>query len=145
MIKVISYAKPKDHTALWIGLAAFLFLVAGFAAAWYYAMHYVPKMRHTPAFVETGDVLIAVEGYTIATRLSVQTASDDAGWAEKNRSAIRGVISKALSEGDPKKMQTPSDLGMLQDNLKQVGNQALNTQKIQGILLTDFLIKRDEY
>ncbi|MBI1892243.1 MAG: hypothetical protein HYS18_16480 [Burkholderiales bacterium] len=94
------------------------------------------------AYVDSGPVVIVVDGWAIATRMSIETSKSDSDWATTNKRAIVGILQKTLAESDPKKMLTPAEVGALQSTLKDASNSALGTTKIQGIIFTDFVIKQ---
>lgn len=139
-IPVIVPPKARDNSVLYIAVAILLVLILALSGAWYYVKD-SPRMMFRSAYLDTGQMIVAVDGYTIAARFSVQTSKDNGDWATENKKAIAGAIQKALVESDPRKMLTPSDLNALQSSLRKSGNALLQTDKIENVLLTEFLIK----
>lgn len=139
-IPVIVPPKARDYSVFYIAAALLLFLTLAFGVAWYYVKD-SPRMMFRSAYLDTGQMIVAVDGYSIAARFSVQTSKDNGDWAIENKKSIAGAIQKALVESDPHKMLTPSDLNTLQSSLRKNGNAFLQTDKIENVLLTEFLIK----
>lgn len=130
----------QDHFVGYAALIVFVLLAAAFGALWAY-LRSAPSTLPRVAYVDTGPLVVTMEGYTVSTRLSVQTSQDDAEWARKNRAALIGAMQQALAQSDPRRMQHPAELEVLQTSLKRMGNNALHTAKIQDVLLTEFVIQ----
>ena len=132
----------KDNFATYTVVTVLLILVTGFIVAWFYRGSF-SKMSADVAYVEFAPMVVETEGYTIAAHLAVQTSPDDADWAQQHKHNLLTALQGTLSGSDPKKMMTPDDLRTLQSSMKEAGNQALHTEKVQAVLLTDFVIKAD--
>lgn len=130
----------KEHFTGYLAIVAMLSLVASLAAAWFY-LQSQPRIEPRAAFVDTGPMVVSIDGYNIATRMAVQTSKADGDWANSNRSALIQVLNHALATSNPKTLLTPQGLQNLQTVLADAGNAAMQTAKIQNVLLTEFLIQ----
>lgn len=133
----------SDNFALYTVAGVVLALAIGFIATWLYVR--AVENAPTTAFLDSGPLVVSTDGYIIATRLAFQTSADDAKWAAKHRKTLIGVMESTLSISNPKQLRTPTGLQALQGALTAASNTALKTAKIQSVLLTEFLIKSENY
>lgn len=133
--------KSNDRFVVYLALVTLVFLVAGFFAAWVY-MKDSPQRLFRSAYLDTGPVVIVVDGWAIAARMSVQTSKDDGEWAAQNQRAILGVLQKTLGESDPTRMRAPEEVRALQSKLKDACNSTFGTDKFEDVIFTEFVVKQ---
>lgn len=134
-------AKPpkRDKSILYTVAAAFLLLVAGFAFVWFYQRH-AADLRSRTVYSKPLRVVAAARNYSVAASFAVRVSGADADWVADNRRALEQVMQQALTTGDARAALTPGGLRALQESLRRAGNAALHTDKIQQVLITDFLV-----
>lgn len=144
--KPISKVKaPSKARAIGNGIAvgiALFCLVLGFVLVWS-GFDIAPKTQSPVAYVSFGPMVTRVPGYAFSTTMAVQTSAADAKWTTQNRKAISAVLQEALAKVDPHALRTPDGLAGLQETLKLATNRTLQTEQVQNVLLTDFVLEKD--
>lgn len=133
--------KSGDRFVVYLAIATLVFLLAGFCGAWYYLKNAQQSMLRA-SFIDSGPLVVVIDGWAIAARMSVETGESDSDWASTNKRAIVGVLQKALAESDPTKMRNPAEVEALQSRLKDASNAALGTEKIRNVMFTEFVVKQ---
>jgi flagellar basal body-associated protein FliL len=101
----------------------------------------VPQVSYS----KFGPYQVEAQNYSIAASLSVETNADDAAWAKENQKALDTVFRKLLADSvDSGTLKSPKGLQNLQDALVKGSNAALGTNRVQGVLLTDFTTQTRE-
>lgn len=137
-------AKPvtRDKFVTNTTIAMVLVLVIAFALfGWYWQQARSNDGAFGYAIV--GPLTISAPDYSVAARVAIQTRKSDAAWALANRAALQKIIESQLAAVDPVRVRAPGGLLQLQRNLKDAANRDLKTDKIEQILLTDFLLQTD--
>lgn len=119
------------------------FLAVGFAAAWFY-LQYREKQNTEIAYLPLPSVAISRDDHSIRATFAIRTSAADADWAAKNKAVLEQVLSHALLEADPVESRTPAGLKALQDKVRAVSNATLQSERIQEILVTDFLVSEGD-
>ncbi len=134
--------KPKSRdkfTLIAIGLIIFL-LVASFAAVWFYR-HEQGKTSLRQNYTVVGPLVVSTDEYSVGTSMALETSAGNAEWARNNQSAIRAVIETTLRSLDAQQVHLPGGLAALQVALTAAVNKSMKTDKVEQILLTDFLLQ----
>ena len=118
-------------------------LGAGFGAAWLYMQHKDKQSREI-AYLGLPSVAISRDGHSIRATFAVRTSAADADWASKNRLALESVIKQALLAVDPAEARAPGGLKALQDKVREVANATLQSDRLQEVLVTDFLVSEGD-
>lgn len=118
-------------------------LAAGFAAAWLY-MQYQEKRSREIAYLRLPSVAISRDGHSISATFAIRTSAADAGWAAKNKIALEQVMKQALLSVDPDAVRAPGGLKALQEKVRETGNTTLQSERIQEVLVTDFLVSEGD-
>jgi flagellar basal body-associated protein FliL len=138
-------SKPKANTnsVAYAVAVALLCLALGFAFAW---SRLSPALERKPtvAYASIGPLVVRLQGYAFSANLAVQTSVADAKWVDKNKRALSEVLQQALANADPDRIRKPNGLLPLQETLKDAANAAFNTEQVQNVLFTDFLIQSDK-
>lgn len=132
--------KQGDHFILYTVGGALLFVLIGFAVAWFYfkqSAHLEPRV----AYVTFGPMVVRASDYSIRTSLAVQTASEQESWVEDNKPRVEFALQDALSRIDERRVRQPDGIAYLQNTLRDDVNRDLKTGNVQEILLTDFIIQ----
>ncbi|MDY7573167.1 flagellar basal body-associated FliL family protein [Actimicrobium sp. CCI2.3] len=135
-------ATPKSRdkvTLIAIGLIIF-FLVASFAAVWFYR-HEQARIVLRQNYTVVGPMVVSTDEYSVGTTMALETSAENAGWASKNQPAIRAVIETTLRSLDAQQVHLPGGLAALQVALTAAVNREMKTDKVEQILLTDFLLQ----
>ncbi|MFT5588482.1 MAG: flagellar basal body-associated protein FliL [Bradyrhizobium sp.] len=135
-------AKPKSRdkfTLIATGLIIFL-LVASFAAVWFYGNER-GKTSLRQNYTVVGPLIVRTDEYSVGTRMALETSAENAEWASKNQPAIRAVIETTLRSLDARQVHLPGGLAALQVALTAAVNKGMKTDKVEQILLTDFLLQ----
>lgn len=131
----------------WIGktlLIACVLLSLGFAGAWFY-MQYEEQQRLSSSYTSLKPLAISRGGHSIGASFAVQTSNADARWALQNRLALESALQQALLQVDPKRVLAPNGLLELQRRLSGEVNATLGSDKVQEIVITDFLVSEGDY
>ncbi|OWW22654.1 hypothetical protein [Noviherbaspirillum denitrificans] len=118
-------------------------LAVGFGGAWLYMQH-KEKLERQITYLKLPPVAISHDGFSMRATFAIRTSAADAEWATKNKSTLEQVMKKALLDADPVAAREPGGLQALQEKVRQVGNAALQSQRIQEVLVTDFLVSEGD-
>lgn len=127
-----------------IVLAACGMLLAGFVISWLYLQH-ARQQQTSSSFTTLQRVAVGRDGYSVAAAIAVQTRDADLRWAGRNRTNLETEFQRALYELDPDQVREPGGLLAFQQGLAAELNQALQTDKIQQVVLVDFLVSKGDY
>lgn len=130
----------KESSIVLTASLAIAALAVAFALTWLY-LQYADKNRPEVAYAPFKPVVVRAQEYSIAASFVLQTSHADASWVSKNQKELETVLKSALNDADPKGIRAPNGLQALQVALKDAGNKALKTDKIQQFLFTDFIIQ----
>ncbi|HYD60342.1 MAG TPA: flagellar basal body-associated FliL family protein [Noviherbaspirillum sp.] len=119
-------------------------LAVGFTAAWLY-LQYREKQDREIAYLPVPTVAISRDGHSIRASFAIRTSAADAAWAAKNKAALEQVMSHALLEVDPVAARAPGGLQALQDKVRETSNALFQSERIQEVLVTDFLVSEGDY
>lgn len=133
----------SDNLPTIVGIASVV-LLAGFVAVWFY-LQYAQRMSREVRYLALPSVAINGSGHSISASFAIKTSGADAGWATKNKQALELVMTQALMELDPKRALAPGGLRTLQNTLRETTNTALHTDKVQEVLVTDFLVSEGDF
>lgn len=133
--------KPKKERSIVVTASLVVAaLVVAFAMTWIY-LQYASKVRADVAYAPFKPVVVRAQDYSIAASFVLQTSTADAAWVAKNQKQLEAVLQEALNEADANGIRAPNGLQALQVSLRNISNEALQTTKIQQVLLTDFIIQ----
>lgn len=141
MAAIIKLAKPKKNeyfATLTMG-AILVLLAGGFFAAWMH-VNAAPKIVVITAYTQLGNMVIATQNHTIRANISIQTSKENEEWGKKNKTNIDGIVKNFLADENTQKIVAKNNLATLQDTLKNLANTTLDTNKVEAILITDFLL-----
>ncbi|NDP59374.1 MAG: flagellar basal body-associated FliL family protein [Oxalobacteraceae bacterium] len=130
----------RDKFTLVTAALVILLLVATFAAIWFYRQDRL-KTEVRQNYTMVGPLVVSTDEYSVGTRMALETSSGDAKWASQNQPAIRAVIESTLRSLDAEQVHMPGGLAALQVALTDAVNKSLKTDKVERILLTDFLLQ----
>ncbi|HVL75813.1 MAG TPA: hypothetical protein VM406_07335 [Noviherbaspirillum sp.] len=128
-----------EWPVLWTALGALAMLMIGFGAAWAWLQH-AERQRVTSSFTMLKPLAVSGSGHSVGATLAVKTSEADKRWAGQNRAGLEAALQQALLGADPARALAPNGLVELQHSLRQVANGSLSTDKIQEIVITDFLV-----
>lgn len=118
-------------------------LVLGFAAGWAY-LQYAERQRLSSSYTSLRPVAISQGGHSIAATFAVKTSDADLRWATQNRHALELALQQALLQVDPERALAPNGLRTLQQRLHGTVNSALGVDKVQEVVITDFLVSEGD-
>lgn len=98
------------------------------------------------SYIELGQNVINVDGLVARMQATIQVDTGDAGWLQENKTQLDGSFKKAAVTLDLEALRNPENIPDAQLELQKRINHELNTDKVQAVLLTEFLIQehRDE-
>lgn len=134
----------RERSVLKTLLIAFALLAIGFSATWAY-QKYAERQRLSSSYTSIKPVAISRSGYSIAATFVVKTSNADARWAMQNRSGIEAALHQALLGIDPARALAPGGLRELQQDMQARLNRMLGTNKVQEVVITDFLVSEGDY
>ena len=118
-------------------------LAVGFGGAWLY-MDHKEKQEREIAYLRLPPVAISRDGHSMSATFAIRTSAADADWASKNKGTLEQVMKKALLEADPVAARAPGGLQHMQEQVRHVANATLQSQRIQEVLVTDFLVSEGD-
>ena len=132
-------ASARDHSIVYTVAIAAIVLAAGFAAAWAYQRHQQILNTQTVNSKPT-RVVAGTADYSVAMSFAIKTSGDKAEWVGAHRQALEQVAKRVLISQDARRALRPGGLQALQQTLRDAGNAALHTDKLQQVIVTDFLV-----
>jgi flagellar basal body-associated protein FliL len=138
-----SNAPKRERPILRTVAVACVVLAVGFAAAWYYLQRQ-DKLRKQTAYSKPVEVSAAVKGYTMRLTFAVRITGADTDWASQNGAAIESAMKEAMTTVRPPQLATPDDMKQFQDRVRSSANAKLNTDKVQDVVVTDYLYASEE-
>ncbi|MFT5962042.1 MAG: flagellar basal body-associated protein FliL [Burkholderiaceae bacterium] len=139
---IMAKPKPKSRdkfTLVTTGLVILL-LVASFAAVWFYRQNQL-KTDLRQNYTLVGRMVVSTDEYSVGTDMALETSAENAEWASRNQPAIRAAIETTLRSLDAQQVRLPGGLAALQVALTAAVNKSMKTDKVEQILLTDFLLQ----
>lgn len=124
-----------------IGIVAVL-LAIGFSLAWLYMQHAEKKNKEIVYL--TVPVAISRDGHSISASFAIRVSAADADWAAQNKPELELVMKRSLMAVDPVRVREPGGLSLLQDTVREASNAALQTSRVQEVLVTDFLVSEGD-
>ncbi|HEY8102634.1 MAG TPA: flagellar basal body-associated FliL family protein [Burkholderiaceae bacterium] len=125
----------KEYFVAFTVLTVLALLLAGFYFAW------ITTQGQSPvAYAKFNAIVVTNQNYSIKTDISVQVSSENEAWLKKNKAPIENILRNSLADVDPKIATGPNGLQALQESLKNAANSVLNTNRIQNVFFTDFLL-----
>lgn len=133
----------REKNLLNVVAIAVVVLAVGFSAAWLYMQHR-EKLQREVTYLSLPSVAISRDGHSMRATFAIRTSRADAEWAAKNKTTLEQVMKKALLDADPVAARAPGGLLALQQKVREVGNATLQSERIQEVLVTDFLVSEGD-
>ncbi|MDR3482130.1 MAG: flagellar basal body-associated FliL family protein [Burkholderiaceae bacterium] len=140
MSSAISKASSQDNFVAYIAAVVVLSLVAIFVFTWSQTRTVEPA-RPQISYTKFGPYQIETQNFSIATTLAVQTSSSDSRWPTSNKDVLNVIFRKVLAGTDMKTLRSPNGLQSLQEALTEASNNAMHTNFVQAVWLTDFVFQ----
>lgn len=118
-------------------------LAAGFVLTWIY-LQYADKQSREINYLRFPSVAISRDGHSISASFAVRTSAADAKWASRNKLALEQIMKQTLLAVDPVRVRAPNGLQALQETVRAASNVTLQTDKVQEVLVTDFLVSEGD-
>lgn len=136
--------KPaRDNLLLYVIGIVTAVLAVGFTLAWLY-LQYADKQSREIIFLKLPDVAISRDGHSISASFAVRTSAADAKWAAQHKVALEQIMKQSLLAVDPVRVRAPNGLQALQNTVRAASNLTLQTDKVQEVLVTDFLVSEGD-
>lgn len=129
----------RDQSLLVTVCVTAVLLCIGFAGAWFYQQHKT-RLRTQVFFSRPVSVTTGTRTHSVAASFVIRTRRTEAGWADDNRHAMEQVVQSTLASADLDAVLRPGGLSSFQSSLRNTLNTALHTDKVEEVLLTDFLV-----
>lgn len=133
-----SKASSDNRLILYSLVIVPLVLVAGFAGTWWYMQH-AAELRSQVAYTPPLEVAITSDDYSMAATVAIKTSAADSEWARQTRQVLEALVRERMSDADPKRLLAPNGLKDWQEALRDESNARLRTDKVQEVLITDFV------
>ena len=141
-LSIMAQSPKRDRFVTTTTVVVVSVLLLAFAGlSWYWRA--APSVGPGQGYAIVGPLTISTDKYSVAARIAVQTSKVNADWAAANQAALRKVVETKFAALDPQQVHAPGGLSSLQQQLKDAANQALHTDKIEQVLLTDFILQTD--
>lgn len=117
-------------------------LMGAFLATWFWWQQNHPE-RITPDYAALAPLTVSTDAYSVSARIALQSDRADVEWIKKNDAALRRVLLAALMTLEPQQVHAQGGLAVLQSHLLKTIHEQLSTDKIEQLLLTDFILQND--
>lgn len=125
-------------------LLALLVLALGFGATWLY-FERAKRLDAEVHYLTLPRVAISRDGHSMAATVAVRTSGNAAGWAAQQQRALQEAVKLALMQADPVAVRGPGGIARLQENISDTAARMLKTDKVQEVLVTDFVVSEGDY
>ncbi|QJQ05598.1 flagellar basal body-associated FliL family protein [Undibacterium piscinae] len=133
----------KDRLTLYIAG----FVMAGMIVM-SYAIYLYTKEPYNPSglsYVALPQMIINMDGNVARLQVSVQIDMADADWLKQHKNEVDDIFRRTIAARDPDQLRTQEGFAEAQQALKEELNEAMASEKIQAVLLTELLIQgKDE-
>jgi hypothetical protein len=133
----------RDKPLIYTVAIALAVIAAGFAIVWLY-LQYLQKKNAEIRYLALPSIAISRDGHSISASFGIRTSGADVDWAAKNKMALETVMKRGLMAVDPQRVRAPNGIRLLQDTLREASNAELHTDKVQEVLITDFLVSEGD-
>lgn len=131
---------PRDRFVITTASVVVAVLLGALAGLWYF-LHAPRAADPGLSYAIVGPLTVRTDDFSVVARLAVQTSPDNAAWARQQAPALVRSAEAALGQVDPDRIHAPGGLEELQRSLKSSLSRDLGTDRIEQILLTDFLLQ----
>lgn len=129
----------QDNVVAYIAAGVVIICGLALGVAWSYR-NAAEKNPADVAYATFGPFRIQAQGFAFRTSVAIQTRTEHVKWAEQNKANLDNLFQKVLTETDPSTVLTRAGLESTQNTLKDAINTSMKTDKIQAVLVTDFLM-----
>ena len=143
----MSQGSPRKYWLVYTVGIVLLVLAVAFVLTWRYLQHR-ERLAIETRYLMLPPVAISRDGHSMSATVAIRTSAADAEWAASNKQALEQVTQRVLMELDPQRVSgahVRNGLQALQVTLRDAGNAALQTTRVQEMLLTDFLVSEGDY
>lgn len=143
----MSQGSPRKYWLVYTVGIVLLVLAVAFVLTWRYLQHR-ERLAVETRYLTLPPVAISRDGHSMSATVAIRTSAADAEWAASNKQALEQVTQRVLMEFDPQRVSgahVRNGLQALQVTLRDAGNAALQTTRVQEMLLTDFLVSEGDY
>lgn len=137
-------ARRQENRIFRILVVTCVLLALGFGGAWAYR-EYMQRQRMSSSYTNLKPIAISQGGHSIAATFAVKTSDADLRWAVQNRLGLEAALHEALLGVDPQRALAPGGLRELQRALQPRLNARLATDKVQEVVITDFLVSEGDF
>jgi flagellar basal body-associated protein FliL len=134
-------ARPQRSLAPMIG-ATTAVLVIGFASAWFYVKR-SERLENERVYSKPHEVAVAVKDYTVKATFAVRTNGKNADWAGSKGAVMEDIVKESLMTASPQRILTPDGMREFQNRLRKEINTRTESDRVQEVLVTDFLFSPD--
>ncbi len=132
-------ARQVDTNVIILG-GALAIVLLGILSAWLY-LTYNARPVSPSTYSNFGPVVVRSSDFAIKATIAVQTRNEDADWLSSHKKEVDFALQTALLNVDPQRLREPEGVTYVQATLRDAANTALNTRKIEEVLLTDFIVQ----
>lgn len=132
-------ASTRDRSTVYTVAIALVVLFAGFAFAWFYKTRDT-QLHNQTVYSKPTRVVAGSSNYSVAVSFAIRTSGADTSLIADNRRVLEQVAQQVLVARDMRQARTPEGMQALQEALRGAFNAALHTDKVQQVLITDFLL-----
>ena len=132
----------RDRFVLIATCAMIGVLLCAFSASWLWwrQTHPAPIVLD---YAMIGPLVVSTDAYSVSARLALQSDNADAAWVKQHEAAMRRVLESVLMSLEPQQVRAPGGLAELQVHLLEAIHRQLATDKVEQLLLTDFILQTD--
>lgn len=135
-----SPVKKKDHFSQYAAaIILLLFIVSSVLV--YLHMQRPPANTADLSYMALPQAVVNIDGQVTRVQVTIQVDTDDQDWLIENKKVLNEFFQIALAKVNADDLRTPEGFATMQQDLKKELNQAMHTDKIQAVLLTELLLQ----
>ncbi|MFZ6676194.1 flagellar basal body-associated FliL family protein [Undibacterium sp. Xuan67W] len=135
-----SAVKKKDYFSQYAAaIILCIFIVSSVLV--YLHMQRPPANTADLSYMALPQAVVNIDGQVTRVQVTIQVDTDDQDWLIENKKVLNEFFQIALAKVNADDLRTPEGFATMQQDLKKELNQAMHTDKIQAVLLTELLLQ----
>ncbi|MFZ6845407.1 flagellar basal body-associated FliL family protein [Undibacterium sp. RuTC16W] len=135
-----SPVKKKDHFSQYAAAIILLIFIVSSVLV-YLHIQRPPANTADLSYVALPQAVVNIDGQVTRVQVTIQVDTDDQDWLIENKKILNEFFQIALAKVNADDLRTPEGFATMQLDLKKELNQAMHTDKIQAVLLTELLLQ----
>ncbi|MCU6432845.1 flagellar basal body-associated FliL family protein [Undibacterium sp. Jales W-56] len=133
-------AKKKDNFSQYAASVTLIFFTILSIAVYAYIQQESSNTADL-SYLALPQAVVNVDGQVTRIQVTIQVAQEDQDWLKENKKTLHELFQIAIAKANADELRSPEGLTIMQRDLKNELNQAMGTDKIQAVLLTELLLQ----